>query len=469
MKITIRKPRFQFVIFLLAAFVYGLGEREQFKIIIYAAYAVIMFLDLRILILQREGQAADEALVEMVLYSVALPDNFVVIGVVLCACILRGRLCVNKLFIPITAYIALRICMGIFSYPYSIMFSILYWSAFVVYLFLGERIFSHCSISRIENLLFEISLIQSVVIVERAFVDNGFSHIDQDWVTGTFGTYEGVQLFAVEVLIGTYNLLRYVKTREKRKLFSCVLAYTNGLLTGSIALTMLLLVGITVYAVFVSKGIKTKIVFVLGMAGTVLLIVLSNRAWVIRDILNLRSWDYMSNSIRKIMLYINTFWTIPKSDWNFALFGAGIGRYTSRAAITLTGNYLDYVKVSDQSVYTQMYVTPMIEYAETMEAGTRAYPYSELCTLVGELGWIGFALVAVLIIHIFKEANRDQKLIMIIMGLFLLYDNYFEFAKIAFMTLFIFRILDQKGKCFREEEKEGVSLHGKSKCDCTSL
>ena len=149
--------------------------------------------------------------------------------------------------------------------------------------------------------------------------------------------------------------------------------------------------------------------------------------------------DDKSIYISKISDFKNVFFN-PNNSIGFELFGAGIGQYASRAALTCTGLYIDHYNLifpPSMSEYTQKYIYNKMVYVYENRLGIVDTPFSQYISIKGELGCIGLVLLIIYFARLIKNNRRSARIFIIFVILSCFTENYLEFGKIAILLYMI--------------------------------
>lgn len=298
-----------------------------------------------------------------------------------------------------------------------------------------------------------------VVCIPGQYFQKG-SYIDLDRIGGTFGYLKGEGMTLLMFSMSFLFLNIYLKNKECLFYFIC--SALCGTINGCIGLIVFYIITIAFYVLFsINMKMSYKLIFIFCILIIIYLIFKLNDDWVRNDILDLRDPEYLRNRLKKIDMYITTFVDIPRKNWKFAIFGTGMGRYTSRAAMTLTGAYAEWYNNLGLPIinneYVVKFVVPWLEKAP-YNGGIAAAPFAEYITVFGELGIGGLFIFIYLLWKIWKNGNRGQKLLTLFWILICLYNNYFEvgvYTAIFTFTYVIIGILDKNDGKRRIEGKIG--------------
>lgn len=440
MKIRANKRLFLYII---VAVLIGLSD--AYKVAFYALYFPLAIID----VISFSKSKNNRYLLNICMYSVISPDNYLsIISIALCV-FLSGRY-KRKFDIYEKLLIGWVIIRGLLSilHPLNLAFSLLYWSAFLVCYLWGEKLLSGFDKNEVIKIIKNIIVIELITIAIRAVFFGGFSNLDLDWVYGTLGQENGVQLFIIMALCSMLLIQNYYLQRRKTDLIWGIIAMLIAVMTGSIAVTLLFIMAFAVYTILYAN-IKRKIVGIVGVIAIFALLIFFNQAWVSFDIINLTNISYFTNRVQKVEVYVNTFSVIPQENVGISFVGEGIGRYSSRAAITMSGDYIDAIQWIDMSEYTEKYIYPLFYKSKVQNIGTASMPFSEICTIAGELGFIGLFLFIMVFLSKYRKSDKFQKMLLLVVIFILLFDNYMEFPRVSFAILLMYHQLTELGKSKR--------------------
>ena len=295
------------------------------------------------------------------------------------------------------------------------------------------------------SLLMHILIIQGIgVISELLFnINTILSMIDFDWVTGTFGEFQGNIFFFFCAFCFIVFLNRYMIYHKDLKYL--IASGIFMIMTGSIALIVLFAISITIYF-FMSLNIKPKtrmkIVALLGLAS--IFFILVTPAWIKNYMVKIVTAEDKSIYISKIDDYENVF-SNPNNPLEFELFGAGIGEYSSRAALTCTGIYIDSYNSlfkPSMSEYTRKYIYNKLLSVYEYKLGIVDTPFSEYISVKGELGIVGIVFLILYFLKMLKKNKKWSRIYIIFIILACFTENYMEFAKITsllYITNYIYQ------------------------------
>lgn len=383
----------------------------------------------------------DYYLIELIIYSVIIPSNYIILISLVTILVFKLRKLkkvtkkTNDLFIILfIAYLILNTIYNKVS-PINLLFYILY----VIPVPICALAFNKFELGVLERnklieLLKKALIIQGIGIVSELIfhLETILSMIDFDWVTGTFGKYQGNIFFFFSAFCFIIFLNQYMCCRRELKYL--ILSGIYMIMTGSIALIILFATSIVIYF-FVTSNIRTSIrmKIIALLSAAICFFVLVTPAWIKNYIVEMATADDKSIYISKISDYENVFFNKDNSV-EFELLGRGIGEYSSRAALTCTGIYLDaYNSLFEPSMseYTRKYIYGKLLYVYEHELGIVDTPFSEYISIKGELGFVGLMFFILYGVSLLKRNKGWPRIFTIFILMACFTENYMEFAKIV--------------------------------------
>ena len=379
-------------------------ENYAFTLPIYCAYAFAL---IRNLVLYAKSKSP-LPIYKILLYSVIIPDNYIVIPVLavsaLCSAVKNKALLQLKerkkiLFLILLLFLA-NIAINDVR-PVNFLFSLFYGIAFpCAYIFWKTQkdgLKKHYK--GIILFIKELVLVEIVSVLVYLLVNttHAISGIDNDWLSGTFGLFHGnlllfFMIFAILVLARDYE-----SSKNKQNIVLIAILALLSIFTNSVALTVLFLLSYLTIILFKARNIKTvfKNIAIIAFAG-LLFFFGASQQWMRDYMVNLTDLNYIKKHIPKTLVYKDTFYNIPSKDLRFLLIGNGAGQYSSRAALICTGYYInEYNKIFSPSIseYTDKYILNKYKkYNIEMQHGTMYSPYSSVISIFGEYGIVGLGL-----------------------------------------------------------------------------
>lgn len=407
-------------------------------------------------------------LVIISLYSCILPDNYVVI---LISGILMIYYALNtiKQSRGIKIYEILLMVFLVANTLLSenkvinVLFFIIFNFTFLLYFYVFKNI-KKLNIDKdlIKNSINNIVVIQifatlSWVIFRLDFV---LADLGGDWSTGTLGTFQGNIL----MLILAFTAIRYMKEyRHDKKIHKLVLILLSGVVimsTACITNTLFLILAIVIYVMrSFLKSFKENMKYVLFVMVIGITFTTVMPTWVKEDLVNLTKYEYLVDRVKKLQTYKETFVDIPMKDSSYFLMGNGAGFYSSRAALTVGGEYVSgYEKILPVSLskYTQEYIYEPL-FQEEFDGSILSAPFSSVISVMGEFGIIGFMIFAVFMIKLYKGIKEEELIILLLFTLLCFSENWLEFAKVViFFWASFYLSIDTKQECLEKEEEKGM-------------
>lgn len=383
----------------------------------------------------------DYHLVELIIYSIIVPSNYMVLISLVVVLLIKlrklNKMTGNKECVAVILFVVYLVFNIIINNVKLI--NLLFYVLYVAPVPLCAIIFSKLRSGTLENknwikLLKQIIILQGIgIISELVFhLKTIISMIDFDWVTGTFGEYQGNVFFFFSAFCFIIFLNRYMNLHKDLKYL--IVSGVYMIMTGSIALIILFACSIIIYF-FITLNIKTatrmRILAFLGVA--VCFFILVTPTWIKSYIVTMATADDKSIYISKIGDYENVFFN-SENPLEFELFGAGIGEYSSRAALTCTGVYIDsYNSIFEPSMseYTNKYIYSKLLYVYKYNLGIVSTPYSEYISIKGELGLVGMIFLILYFYSLLRKSKNWSRIFIIFIIMACFTENYMEFAKIV--------------------------------------
>lgn len=431
------------IIYTATAFFLVLKNNEK---IMYLPFVITIFAYL-IKNLKNKHDDLIEFLCIIAVYSAIMPDNYTIIGVSFIMLIiyfiqfLKNRNKVNYSLIFVLIIFIANIAMS-GTKAVNILFYIIFNFTFIIYYLIFKSRKDDdkfkAEIARHSN---NIIIIETLTTVFRVILQFNIVRVSlgSDWSTGTLGVSQGNIL----MFIFTFNTIRYIeeyqKSKSKKLIILIILSVLVILSTASIANNLVLLIAIIIYTLFNYKiNMKTRIVYVMFTIISIFVFYSISPEWVKGDIKNLTDVNYIQTRIKKVNSYNEVFINIPKNNTGFLLFGNGAGYYSSRAALTCTGKYIEgYNKFFTSSIseytYTNVYRNII---AEEYNRGVEEAPYSTIISIMGEFGVIGLIAFFIFFLKVLKQVKQEKRLIIIFFIGMCFIDNWIEFAKVVFFLWF---------------------------------
>lgn len=144
--------------------------------------------------------------------------------------------------------------------------------------------------------------------------------------------------------------------------------------------------------------------------------------------------------------FIYTFFTdFAKDTFQYLTIGNGAGTYSSRAALFLTGEYVNFIKfenISSQMLHNTYPLWVAMKNAPPWLSGAFNFPYSSVFSLISELGTL-FALAFFVLFYrsltIFNAVSFEKRLCLFVFLILIGFvDNYFEYFQAFSIFFFIY-------------------------------
>lgn len=450
MYITLNRKKILYLMLILSGCILGAFD---FPYLFWAVGLIIIFSDILIVVRQKDGIKYKQfAFFESVFIAIIMPNNYFVLLVLLVNyfTVIKKNYKASKLELIFIVILIGNIFINFVPIP-NIIFSIFFWMPF----FLAYRFFCYYldfDFSLIYTNSQYLYLIKTIAITEFASVicsfinRENYDYVDLDWVSGTFGYMQGMELTITMFFLFTMFILCFMKTNKLSYIGYAMVCIISGTLTGCIGITMVFAAAILVF-ILIEPLIKVKykiaiLIAILFLSG---ITIISNKEWVINDILNLTDFEYLQQRISKLNMYVTTFSTIPSLSMVFTLFGTGMGLFSSRAAMACTGSYINiynyFFEQPSMSDYTYKYIYPWI--TSGYQGGTSAAPYSQVITIFGEFGILGCIFFIYFFIKLWRKSKNLQKFMLIYLIGLMFYENILEYGRCMIAFWMIYSILEE--------------------------
>ena len=417
--------------------------------LIYALFIVLLFCNKK-----KCTHNNETFFLSIAVASIILPDNYSTE-----ACFLlyffvsfvmesRGRIKKSRyslllgLFFFIAILSTILNCVPIVNIFFSII-SFLPFAAFLIMLGnLGRKDYSG-----MYRLIDDILVIELMAMVMNFIVYH--SSISDDWSCGTFfrGGGPQAQLFVISAFMLVLYFTQYWKSKRNWKsLLKAIGALVILLSTNCWTLCVFFALGIGLAYLF---SLTPKRLFIL-LAGiccipVVLYLVLNYAPGSVSAPLKsmLTDASYFRYRFYKAVVYKTTFVDIPSKDLLFGLVGNGVGYYNSRAALICTGHYVGFYNrlfIPSVSFYTENHILEYLQYAamdgNSDYGSVLARPYSSILSLMGECGYMGMIIFALMFWAAMKNRRVEVKMLLCMWLCFCFVESYFEYTKILAMLYF---------------------------------
>ena len=421
------------------------------KIVLYLAF---LFTCITSLIRYKKQKKISE-IHKILLLSVIIPNNYIIIGlfvIFLLYFLVKKSIILDKKIVLLSSFILVLGLLNNFKIP-NFLFGIVYLSGIIISNILLRNSKEEAS-DIFEN---TVCIVKRIIIIELIVITIYFafhitevlSAIDNDWLVGTFGYLQG-NIFLYFIFFSILLLKEhYTINKEKIDLLYLAICAILAILTNSIALIIMFIVAYFMIS-FIHGSIKHKIGTFIILIIIVSLFALITPDWIRSYLIKLTNPKYFVTNIAKVQTYKDTFWVIPSRDVKFLIIGNGIGEYSSRAALTCTGEYVKaYKKMFSPSIseYSDKYIyNKYIKYNINEKQGTMYSPFSTIISIQGEYGLIGLCIFIIIICIAIKKSSKTTRVFIIFFLLSCLIENYLEFAKISYLLMFIYYILNNNKK-----------------------
>ena len=426
------ESRYKWIAFLFLSAIYG---ALQNKIILYVGF-FLFFLSLAGRLLKREDSTKiDEAFIDILIISTIIPDNYIVILLSLLSFSFTIKPHDEKDHM-IAAIIILAIWNAIVNlvYPINLLFYLIYTLPFfIIYVYfkrfdLNRNIYNYIIFDLYFIIASQLISITTYAITHLSVVR---AANDLDWVTGTFGVYQGSVLMFVSICCSTILLFDFSNQKNKNSLLFSIIALFVALSTTSVTYSLILFISVIGCSILSSK-LKTsnKIALISLVAIGMIVFIFASPDWIINEIPKLFDHDYFTKRIKKMNAYNDVFISLPNEFGALrSIFGCGAGQYSSRAALTCTGTYIDSYK-SLFPVSMSQYTERFILYSNNVDEGMSSNSMSQIISIQGEFGYIGLLVMFTFFGSIIRKSKSYFSLMIVWFFIGLLFvDNVLEFAK----------------------------------------
>lgn len=425
----IKRLDVRWCIFYCVSLIYAIS---QINIIMYICLAV----QLIYVVKSRKNNRNSIEIVNLLLVTLFLPDNYVIIPIVMITffwCIMKKGLRKKTIFWAtiVSIYCMLNVCINQVHFN-NIFFSVIYTLPFFMmgyemdYLIGDKRIVDQI-VFFIKNWIIIEGM--SVILFALTHISIVRSYSDMDWVTGTLGSY---QCNVLMVICSFSLLIFWTEYNDKKK--SVIWIIMSGILaisTGSVAYT-LVFASVVLIVVLLSFHIKLpqKLLMIIVLTLSAVTFIQMVPKWMSNEITLLSNKNYLYNRVTKIRYYENTFIELPKNeDLGKVVFGTGLGEYSSRAADTCAGEYIPlYDKIAKpfESAIRKKYISSWNFGGDGLTSTSQA----SVISIQGELGAIGLFALFIFLLKKMRSSKdvRGKIVVLYFIGLLFL-DNTLEFAK----------------------------------------
>lgn len=455
------------IILYFSSFIYGFFNVNLF---IYFFYLLLLIKTL-IVIFKSDDISEDNfsLLIDLLIYSIILPDNYVVVFItgliwilILYKCSNSKKMMLNllknKLFLLCISLLIITTLVNGISLT-KILFFLLYNLPYILLLSLIP-IFRY-RIFKFDNSAIKISLIAQFIAI-ISFIVSNYSYIlsqaDHDWLTGTFGPFQSNILLFFSIFSGMYFVQKFIKDKNPELVIYIIISFIIAFLTTSTALIILFFVAFALIMILVGNH-KYRKQILLSLIVGILIFFLFSPSWIIKDVMNLTDLNYAKARIGKLETYEKTFLNMQNDPLKY-LIGTGIGNYSSRTALICTGEYIETYNSffkPEISKYTADNILPRFHYVYENRLGSMDTPYSSIISIKGEFGLFGIILLFVYFYFYIKNKDALQSVIILFFFFSLFLENYIEFTKVINYLLLIVFLMDIPKLKYNDETKEELT------------
>ncbi len=399
-------------------------------------------------------------ILKILLASIIIPNNYIIIFITTLFYLfsLKNKKTVN---FNLCIIVLLLICNAVLNWSplVNVSFSIIYLLPIIMLFSLFEKEKNqlkenfHSLTFLLKNILFLeiLSVIFSFIANYNILKLGGNAN---DWITGTFGYHQG-NIFLYFMLFSCLIFKKdYDESKMKSNIVYIFLSLVLAISTNSIALILFFIASYFLVTIFKSS-FREKLRDAVLLVVVIILFFLFTPNWIKGYLVKLTNYEYLIKTVAKLEVYEDTYVNIPQNDYKFFLIGNGIGRYSSRAALTCTGKYVNfYNKFFEPSIseYTNDYIlNRYIKYNLQQGQGTLYSPFSTIISLQGEFGIIGLLLFLIIIWKLFRNSKMNSKIFILFFLFSCFIENYLEFEKVmllVFLLYFLETEIEKKGLIF---------------------
>ena len=384
--------------------------------------------------------------IDLLVISMIIPDNYSIIAIsLIVAIVLKFK--INSIGLRSIQLSDRIILIGVFIYiifntiinlvnPVNALFFIVYYIPLLLFYYIfkiidiNEAIYRHILKRLKEILVFELIAILCYAVSHLGVI---FNANDMDWVVGTLGAYQCNVLMCICSFIGLIFINDYILKKDKRSVIWIIISFAIAMSTSSLTYTMVLFAAfIMVFITNVKIKLKVRMIFAVLIIGGGGIFYAVSPAWITQEIPRMFDSNYAEDRIVKINAYEDVFKNLPRNEgWDKFWIGCGAGSYSSRAAQTCMGTYIDgYNEIFDPHIseYTRKYI--MNYNAIYRGEGLSGRPDSSIVSIQGEFGVIGLMLLLIILVCMYKRSKNifARILILFFVGM-MFFDNSLEFAK----------------------------------------
>ena len=406
----------------------------------------------------------------MQMYSFAAPALAALVG------LLFGGLHRRAIFIA--ALLFANALIGLLLSQDALMINVLVWTlthSSLLLLLVNFRM-SELILCRVIRFLCVLLVIESVIGIGQFLIINGFGSFYHmaagDYVTGTLGRSGAGNSISFTLLITI--LLCYIWSAKKFfqggwaqiRLIALVIVPLTIILASNIHQLIATIAGISLFAIHDPRGKHhARRLWVMIVSAIAILF-----GWLTFSFLQADNVGYASLlvnrtlqtiqgdspvAIRKIVGLKNTLVSLPEMNAAAPVVGVGPGQYSSRAALIMSGSYLDsgFLFAPQSTTYTQNLITPLWNrfiYTQNYQNGNANMPFSTVQSIYAEFGIPIFLFVVIGTYMYFRKrlsldtpTAKGEFLSYSIFLFVCFFDNYLEFPKAASMAMLLWLLVRQ--------------------------
>lgn len=394
-----------------------------------------------------------ECYIELVVVSLMMPDNYCIVAVIALGGLLFVHGTISRSGILAIALAALYCSFNIIlcSVPLNnIIVWCIYILPFPLIVFVFKRLLCHFAgivLLQLKRLI--LLEFVSVVIYAVSHISTILSYNDMDWVVGTMGAYQANTLMCVSA----FSLLVFLgalKHRSKGMIPWCIMSALLTVSTSSVSfLAIFFMAAVVVFVASWQASMRERAAFVIALVVAFAAFVAVSPAWISTEIYKMTDSTYAQNRFEKGIYYERTFVDIP-SDQGLSsfVFGTGLGTYSSRAALTCAGGYID---IYDR-YFSPYSSAERIRYLSDQDRkkGLASMADSSIISAQGELGLVGLVAINGMMLVLFVRSKDPYYRIAVLFFWGLLFvDNAMEYAKVYTMfaaSMVAIRSFERVGK-----------------------
>ncbi len=171
------------------------------------------------------------------------------------------------------------------------------------------------------------------------------------------------------------------------------------------------------------------------------------------------NFKYLKDLSLKFQYIENLFSDFLKYPYMFFL-GSGLGTYSSRAALYLTGDYVN-LPISNISKFMLGNTYPLFLSLKKFSLGSFNYPWGSFFSLLAETGIIFSVILMILFAKELKKVINQKRRFVFILIFFILIgfmENYYEYFQATFIFFFTLICYHNSGSYFMFKKKANEDL-----------